>query len=280
MKQPEFIHDTFEEYLGKKDYISASDIKNFLYSPKYYYYNRYEKKEKEDARHFAIGSAIHEIILEPHLFNQHYAVCPKVDRRTKDGKAAYENFLKENAGKTTIFEDEIDVIQGIGEEALKNKTLMELVSDCYKEISVYSVDEKTGLNVRMRPDALHKTKSKITDLKSCLSSSPKDFKNDVFKYGYSISAAFYSDFIGRQNYIFAALEKAPPYQISLFMLEDEKIEWGRQQYRMALDLMKYCFDNNYYPDYTEFELLKNQYMLENYSGFFEEKENYDKIILI
>ena len=38
--QVEYVKDTFEEYLGKKDYISASDIKNFLKSPKYYFNNK------------------------------------------------------------------------------------------------------------------------------------------------------------------------------------------------------------------------------------------------
>jgi hypothetical protein len=279
---PEFVHDTFEEYLSKKDHISASDIKNFLHSPMYYNWLKNKPKEEGGGRHFVIGSAIHEIILEPHLFTQHYAVCPKVDRRTKDGKETYKSFLEnpENQGKAVLFEDEIDMVRGIGESALKNKTLMELVGDTYKELSVYSVDEKTGLKTRCRPDSLHKKLSKITDLKSCLSSSPKDFKNDVYKYGYSITAAFYCDFIGRENYIFAALEKEPPYQVSLYVLDDEKVEWGRQQYRMALDLMKYCFDNDYYPDYVEFEMLKEAYLLENYGSFLETKDDSEKIIIL
>ena len=47
----EYIKDTFEEYLGKKSHISASDIKNFLHSPRYYLYKaveeEYENKKRE-----------------------------------------------------------------------------------------------------------------------------------------------------------------------------------------------------------------------------------------
>ena len=43
MENVEYIKDTFEEYLSKKDHISASDIKSFLTSPKKYHYEKYLK---------------------------------------------------------------------------------------------------------------------------------------------------------------------------------------------------------------------------------------------
>ena len=102
VKEINYVKDTFSEYLGKKDHISSSDIKNFLKSPKYYYWNKYQKVEKDDGRHFAIGSALHEMIMEPHLFNKNYIVIPKTDRRTKEGKLAYEVFLIQAEGKTIL----------------------------------------------------------------------------------------------------------------------------------------------------------------------------------
>ena len=93
MAEIEYVKDTFEEYLTKKDYIAASDIKNFLKSPAKYYYEKYQKvDDKEPQRHFSIGSALHEIILEPHLFKTNYIVFPKVDMRTKDGKQQMAQF--------------------------------------------------------------------------------------------------------------------------------------------------------------------------------------------
>ena len=41
MKETAYVKDSFSEYLGKKDHISASDIKNFMKSPKYYFYKKY-----------------------------------------------------------------------------------------------------------------------------------------------------------------------------------------------------------------------------------------------
>jgi hypothetical protein len=120
--------DTFQEYLGKKDHISSSDIKNFMKSPKVYHYSKYEdtKKGDEDLRHLIIGSALHESILEPHQFFENYVVSPKFDRRTKDGKIVYETFKNENKGKRMLYEDEMEMIIRMGSNALTNKSLIEL----------------------------------------------------------------------------------------------------------------------------------------------------------
>lgn len=269
MNKIEYVKDTFAEYLAKKDYIAASDIKKFLKSPSLFYYEKFLKTEKVDERHFSIGSALHELILEPELFNQNYCVAPKFDRRTKEGKAKFEEFTLNARGKTALFEDEMDMVVKMSQNALLNHTLVELMQNSHRELSCYTIDEKTGLKVKMRPDIMSQTKSTITDIKSCVDSSPKKFKNDVYSYGYSISAAYYCDFLNRENYVFAAMEKQAPYQVSLYTLNDEMIEYGRSQYRMGLDLLKWSFDNNYWCTYNEFEILKECYSLDNMNNFFD-----------
>lgn len=280
VNQVQYVKDTFPEYLGKKDHISASDIKNFLKSPKYYYWNKYLKTEVEDGRHFAIGSAIHELILEPQLFLSNYIVMPKVDRRTKDGKLQYEQFMFEAQGKTMLDTEEMIMITEMVKNATDNKTFMALLENSHRELSAYLVDEKTGLKLKVRPDILPQTKSTIIDIKSCLDSSPKKFKGDVYSYGYSLSAAYYCDLLKRENYVFAAIEKSQPYQTSLYALSDEMMEYGRQQYRIGLDLLKWSYDNNYWCDHNEFEILKECRELENLEQFFEINESSTKITIL
>lgn len=275
-----FVKDTFEEYLGKKDHISASDIKNFMTSPKKYYYEKYQKKRSEDERHFPIGSAIHEKILEPEMFDHNFIVFPKIDKRTKDGKEQYKSFLEKAEGKTIIFQDEYDVVEKASESARKNHTFLEMIKDGYKEVSCYTVDEKTGLKIKVRPDILSKSKSNIIDVKSCLDSSPKKFKSDVYNYGYAISAAFYLNFLEREDYIFAAIEKNQPYHLSLFVLSDDFIDYGKTQFRTGLDLIKWSYENNYWCDHNEFELLKECYDLGDTSNFFEERNNSNLLTII
>ena len=259
-----YVKDTFAEYLGKTDHISASDLKNFLSSPRKYYYERFEKTEREEGRHFSIGSALHEMILEPELFTTNYVVSPKFDKRTKDGKAQFNDFTAKNEGKTLLFEDEMEMIIRMSENALKNRTLTELMKDSYRELSCYTTDPITGLKLKMRPDSLAKDKSTIVDIKSCVDSSLKKFKSDVYSYGYSLSA----------------IEKQPPYQVALYSLCDEMVEYGRQQYRLALDLMKWSMDNNYWCNYNEFESLKDSYNLGNTDFFLEQLPKSELITII
>lgn len=276
----EYVKDTFEEYLSKKDHVSASDLKNFLKSPKYYYYEKFEKTEKISESHFRIGSALHEIILEPQYFQSNYAVSPKFDRRTKDGKAGYDLFELENEGKTIINEVDMEMIRQMSLTSMENKTFVELIKDSYREVSCYTIDEVTGLKVRLRPDSLAVSKSTITDIKSCLDSSLNKFKKDIYSYGYSLSAAYYCDFLDRENYVFAAIEKQAPYQMSLFLLSDEIMAFGRKQYRMGLDLLKWSQVNNFWCDYNEFEILKECYELGNLDTFFDTLSKSELISII
>jgi hypothetical protein len=88
------------------------------------------------------------------------------------------------------------------------------------------------------------------------------------------------DFANKENYVFAAMEKQQPYQVSLYILDDDMIEYGRQQYRMGLDLIKWSFDNNYWCDYNEFEILKECYHLGNLDDFMEIKTKSNRITVL
>ena len=221
----EYVKDTFDEYLSKSDYVSASDLKTFLKSPRTYFYDKNRTDPKPDKKHFAVGSALHEYIMEKEQFDKNFIVSPKFDRRTKEGKQKFEEFHLKADGKTIIDEQEMEMIKQISVGAKMNR------------------------------------KNTVVDIKSCLDSSPRGFKSDVYSYGYSLTSAYYLDFLGRENYVFAAMEKNPPYQTSLYVLNDEMTDYGRHQYRMGLDLLKWSIDNDYWCDYIEFEILKESYLL-------------------
>ena len=279
----EYTKDSFSTYLGKKDHISASDIKNFSRSPLYYYYKKYDvkfKTAKTEGRHFALGSALHECILEPHQFFDNYVVSPKFDKRTKVGKIDCELWENDNKDRTIIMEDEMDAIIKMGESALKNQALIDIMKDSYREMSIYTVDEQTGLKIKLRPDVFCGDKKTIVDLKTTQDGSPKGFKRDVFSYSYNITDAFYRDFAKREDYIFCAIEKTEPFQISLYQLPDEMTDFGRREYRMCLDLLEWSYKHNFWADYADFQLLKECLELECLDNFFELKKNDSGIILL
>tara|TARA_R110000744_G_scaffold380108_3_gene499804 strand:+ start:3833 stop:4681 length:849 start_codon:yes stop_codon:yes gene_type:complete len=275
----EFIKDTFDEYLSK-DSVSASDLKNFLKSPRSYFYEKNRTEPRPEKRHFSVGSALHQYIMEIENFDDNFIVSPKFDRRKKQGKLDYEEFVLKAEGKTIINDEEMDMIKQMSVNAKMNKTFMEFLEGSQYEVSCYTKDDNTGLDLRLRPDILPTNKNTIVDIKSCLDSSPNKFKKDVNSYGYALSAAYYMDFIGRENYVFAAIEKSPPYQASMYVLSDEIIALGRYQYRMALDLLKWSRENNYWCDYIEFEILKEKYLLGELSDVIDTIEKSELINIL
>jgi hypothetical protein len=88
------------------------------------------------------------------------------------------------------------------------------------------------------------------------------------------------DFLQRENYVFGAIEKQPPYQVALYSLCDEMLEYGRQSYRLALDLMKWSMEHNYWCNYNEFESLKDSYLLGNTDFFLDQLPKSELITII
>lgn len=272
--------DSFPEYLSKKDFISASDIKNFLFSPKFYYFEKYENKNKEENKTLTLGSAIHQLVLEPDEFYQNYVVSEKYDLRTKIGKEKSIEFAELNKDKTIINEEEMKTVVAIANSCKQNKSLVSILQDSTPELSIYTEDKETGLKIRLRPDIYCNSKPTICDLKSCATSDMRNFKYNVFKYGYHITNAFYSHFSSKPCYVFAALEKDEPNQISLYTLSPKIIEQGKDLFRMGLDLLAWSHKHNYWCDYSEFSLLKELYSKGNLDLFFELKDSNNFILEI
>jgi hypothetical protein len=83
--------------------------------------------------------------------------------------------------------------------------------------------------------------------------------------------------LGRENYVFAAMEKNAPYQTSLYVLSEKLLQIGRSEYRMGLDLLKWSIENNFWCDYIEFEILKEHYISGDLSNVIETIENEELI---
>jgi hypothetical protein len=172
------------------------------------------------------------------------------------------------------------MIKRIGDNALKNPTLVELIKDSIRELSIYTSDPVTGLKIRLRPDVFCENRPTIVDLKSCLNSSEKGFRKDVWNFSYLITAPFYMDFSGKKHYVFCALEKNEPYPVTLFDLSRSLLDLGRRQYRMGLDLIKFCQDRNEWPAYDGFKLMQDLYHSGSLGLWDEAKNDFDGILTI
>jgi exodeoxyribonuclease VIII len=217
--------DTNEVYHSQKG-ISASGLKK-IYKKSVYHYLHQQPFESAS---MAFGSAVHCAMLEPETFFNEYHIIPRLDRRTKAGKEAFEIEQKKAEGKVLLTPDDYERIESI----LTNFRNDDLAQHyCKGQIELSHYGEHEDLPIRVRPDCLNRVENFISDVKTCQDNAPQAFKRDVYKYAYHLQAAFYMDMLGIDNFRFIAVETNYPYSVEVYSLSDEMIEQGRQAWKQA-----------------------------------------------
>ena len=84
------IVETNAEYHGYTQAISKSRLARISVCPSYFKWH--EDNPQKPTDDMIEGSAFHKIVLEPETFDKEFIVSPKFDRRTKEGKLAYNHF--------------------------------------------------------------------------------------------------------------------------------------------------------------------------------------------
>jgi len=257
-KKMEYVKDTIEQFVNCKDFISVDDLKLFAKSPRTYFYEKVINTKS--IKLFSLGVAVYESFICEEVFKTKYIVAPKYDKRTKIGKESYTFFIEqESVGKIILTEDENNIIQQIRTNLLINQEFERKIMQSNYNCSSYVFDKKTEIGIKLRLDVFLENEYAI-DFQSCKESSPIKFKSEVEYHKHFLNAAIYKDFLGIKEYIFVACESQAPFQVCLYALSDEMIVQGRKEYRMSLDLLKWSLDNNYWCNYTEFEILKSAYL--------------------
>lgn len=236
-----------EEY-HSTDAISSSGLKSIWknsYSVKQFLNAKYKPSKA-----FEIGTAIHTLCLEGRekYDQENYVITEKIDRRTKAGKAAMEHHNEMGKGKTIIDVDDHYMIEELFKNFNRNK---KAVKYCQGTVELSHYTELNGVDVKVRPDCINVEKGFISDIKTTQSANPIDFKREIFKYGYHLQAAFYSDALGLpvENFRFIAMQKTYPFTVEVYALSDDTIEKGRDAYEKALIHWKAYLETGIPTDY-------------------------------
>ena len=236
---------TNQEYHNKTNYISKSLLDQVHKSPAHYLaYIKGEKTPPTPAMIF--GSLVHSLV-----FNQaDYAVIPECDRRTKEGKAIYEQFLNQSAGKELIITAaQLEQATAIKNAVINHPKVSILIEQGQAEIPIFGEIEE--MPARCKVDFLNTKYNVCIDLKTTTSSAPIEFSKSVWNYRYHVQAAFYMDLTKAERFIFIAVEKDAPYNVELYELDPEAIERGRQEYKQDIEMLKKCQQTGNYHGYTE-----------------------------
>ena len=180
---------TEKEYRERPE-VNKSTLWEIRKSPAHYKWA--VENPSEDTPALKMGRAIHMAVLQPEEFPDTYAVMPDgIDRRTKEGKAAWAAWCEENDGKEVLTKEELETCMTVAKSVLNNSNNMLLW--CQTEVPLFWVDDRTGIKCKCRIDALKETDDKflIIDLKTANDASTKTFTREAVKYGYHVQAAHY-----------------------------------------------------------------------------------------
>jgi hypothetical protein len=208
-----------------------------------------------------IGGAIHAVTLEPDSLDTRYAVRPPgIDRRTREGKAAWAEFEAEAAGRIILEKRDVyDTLAGI-RDSLRDHPLAYslLTSPGLTELSALWRDPRSDVRCKGRMDRVveHAGWTWIVDVKSTDDAGPFGFARSTVNFGYYLQAAFYLDGLAAlsdrdRRFAFVAVEKRPPYAIAVYEPDIVFLEAGRDEYRRHMATWKKCQETGLWPGYPD-----------------------------
>ena len=246
--------------------ISHSKLELFRRRP-ISYYRRFIAKtvaRPEPTEAFRLGSAAHCAVLEPDQFWSRYALRPDgIDRRTKDGKAAFAEFESANVGKVIIGKDEASDVEEMQAAVQHHPLASQLLAAGQPELS-WRVQPSGSLALQCRTDwfnpagcELSGGRPYVADLKtveSLDSDAFRNFERACFSFGYHRQAGFYlpliTEIIGSPvfDFYFIAVEKAEPYGTAVYRLSDAATARGHDETITDLLRLQGCIKTQQWPN--------------------------------
>ena len=234
---------TEQEY-RQHEGISRSQLWKIRESPEKFKYAMEHPEEPTPALLF--GTMVHKLVLEPDTFDEEFIVAPEVDRRTKEGKAAWSQFEEDAAGRQIVKQADFDKAVAM-RDALYALPLCQTLFAGDHEVPVFWIDQMTGEPCKVRLDCAHELSDRllIVDYKSTNDASTEAFIRSAINYGYDFQAAMYTEGVKQTRgcnveFVFVAQEKDPPYAVNILRADDLLMNHGFDTFRELLGIYHEC----------------------------------------
>ena len=206
--------------------ISSSDVKAVHTKS----LAHWKGKVRKETSAFALGSAVHALVLEP---EKNLVVRGPEDRRGNKWKEA--SFAADIEGQILLPEGEFDLAARIADAAKAHPVVEQYLGDptFVAEASFFGIDPETGVEIKCRPDGYLPDYGIVFDLKTTTDASPDGFPRELRKFAYDVQGAFYlralrSAGFKADTFIFIAVEKEPPHAVCLHALTDDYMRHADQ----------------------------------------------------
>jgi len=247
--------------------LGSTNLKEILKNP--YKYKMGVKKEQTPA--MVMGSAIHCMVLEPHLFDEDYAIAPIYDGRTKEGKAIKEQFEHLSGGKTVLKNDDYVIARSCADAIISSD------AKCFFQNGIAEKEffgEIDGIEVKCKPDYFIEELGIVVDIKKTVDASKDGFAKACANFGYHISAAHYIDTlrsIGKRvdKFVLVCVEPEFPFMVAVYEFCEADLDLGREKVKQAIEIYKRIdeFDKPMYRDKEDTKQLVQTIVLPAYAHY-------------
>lgn len=243
------------------DLVSASGLKQAARSPLHFL----KRNEIEVTDAMDTGSAIHDKMLSPEVFDQKYALWrTEGDRRFGAVKKAWDAFKAEHAGKTILDLGQVQAVEGMEAALDRCQTATKLITcSPYKETSIFWQFAGTGLRLKARVDGIH-ANGILWDLKSTRDARPWQFSRTIHDGLYHMQLAFYRLAVNLaiergllpgakpiSACCIIAVENAAPYGVAVYQLDESALAAGQHQAFQLLAMLEDCYATGKFPGYPD-----------------------------
>lgn len=261
---PEAAYHGTRSMLGKGSLVMAVEksgkhFKHWLDTP---------HEEDESNETFAIGKGFHCRALEPDLFDRLFIYQPDFgNMRTGSAQTERRDWLRTEArGKTVLprvtrgangaLLDVQHMIEGMAQSVREHPKLRVLLRRGRPEVTALWRDPGTGLPLKSRGDWISELDGVFLDLKSCLDASQAGMRKAASLHKYFVqdplySRAFEENGLHITNFVFAAVEKFPPYAVGIYQVSDTGRLAGENYYMAGLLRVARWIEDDYYPHYND-----------------------------
>lgn len=229
--------------------VSRSDLWQMSRTPLHYMWAITHRDEDDETPALLFGSAMHKLALEPEDFGKEYVVMTEaIDRRTKEGKQRYTEFLEEAGDRKILTSDQGEQLFEMIQALKQNEDAAALLTGDHEQ-SFFWTDPETGIECKIRPDCLttYNGKPYIVDYKTTDSCADGHFEASCRKYGYKLQAGMYCEgmfqnTLQEYGFAFVAQEKTEPYAVRVYICDLDFINEGIDLFRTYIGTLKYCED--------------------------------------
>ena len=213
------------------------------------------KEKSEPTNAMLLGSLVHCMTLTPDEFQNEFFIMPDLNFRTNEGKAAKQELLALNAGKSPVTDEQVTKAHRIRESVMSNKMAKMLLEPLHKEAAFFWTCPFSNLNFRAKIDACGS--SHFIELKTTSAASPENFQRHAYNMNYDLSLIHYRQALTHVMGVepkcyFIVVETEAPYVCQVYEAGDSMLQTGHEKWLSAVTKLERSIVSKdwqgYFPD--------------------------------